>query len=318
MTLLDRAVERRPLAGHDGRSGARLERVVLDDGTRLVVKRTSPATDLVLRLTGGTVSRERRLWEGGVLDALPPGTGHALIDAWQDGEETVLVMRDLGDTVVGWGRRISRAECRRFLGALTAMHGTFAGAPPAGLCPLATRVSLFAPARMVGPADEGWPLPRAVLRGWERFAEVVDSDVADAVFGVLSHPERLAGPLSRRPATLIHGDAWLVNVAFEPTGVVLLDWDLATWAPPALDLAYFLDGNWSQVDAGKDELIDDFSSLCGGDHDPTAMGLALFAGLVNLGWNKALDVADPAQRGDLDWWVTKARRTLEDGLLDTP
>ena len=35
--LLDRIVERVPLDGHDGRSGARLERVGLDDGTRLVL-----------------------------------------------------------------------------------------------------------------------------------------------------------------------------------------------------------------------------------------------------------------------------------------
>jgi hypothetical protein len=316
VTLLDRAVERRPLAGHDGRSGASLERVVLDDGTPLVVKRTSPRSDLVLRRTGGAVSREYRLWQAGVLHALPAGVGHALVDAWQEGDKTVLVMRDLGDAVVGWSRRISREECRRLFGALAALHRAFAGSRPAGLCPLATRVALFAPARMAGPAAEGAALPRAVLQGWERFAEVVDDEVAGAVLGVLDRPEQLAGPLSRLPSTLIHGDPWLVNVALEPSEVVLLDWDLATWGPPELDLAYFLDGNWSRVDACRDELIDDFSSLSGRHGDETALELALFAGLVNLGWNKALDVADPAERADLEWWVCKARRALEHGLLD--
>ena len=67
-TSLDRVVERRELDGHDGRSGASLERVVLDDGSRLVVKRTSPAVDLVMRITGRRVSREYLLWRAGVLD----------------------------------------------------------------------------------------------------------------------------------------------------------------------------------------------------------------------------------------------------------
>ncbi|MDP1805837.1 MAG: hypothetical protein Q8K72_11760, partial [Acidimicrobiales bacterium] len=93
--LLDGVVERVPLDGHDGRSGARLERVRLDDGTRLVVKRTSPSVDLAMRMTGSTVSREHRLWQSGVLNRLPQGVGNALVDTWQDGDETVVVMRDL-------------------------------------------------------------------------------------------------------------------------------------------------------------------------------------------------------------------------------
>jgi hypothetical protein len=321
--LLDRIVERVPLDGHDGRSGARLERVVLDDGTRLVIKRTSPSADLAMRVTGAAVSREHRLWQAGVLDRLPPGLGHALVDSWQDGDETVLVMRDLGAAVVGWGRTISREECRRLWTAATTMHRGWAGDAPSGLVALADRVSLFASSRMEGERASGHRLPVAVLRGWERFTEIVSPDVVAAVMGVLDRPRRLAGPLSRRPSTLVHGDLWLVNVAFEPAQVTLLDWDLATWAPPALDLALFLNGNASQVRAGREEIIADFRALWGDDHDEVALRLALFAGLVDLGWNKALDAtghADPAvrarERADLNWWVAQAQVTLERGLLD--
>ena len=321
--LLDRVVERAPLGGHDGRSGARLERVRLDDGTPLVVKRTSPSVDIAMRTTGSTVSREHRLRKAGVLDRLPPGIGHALVDSWQDGDETVLVMRDLGDTVVGWSRTISRDECRALWAAATAMHRMFAGETPAGLVPLADRVSLFAPERMRAELASGHQLPGAVLHGWERFAEIVSPDVAAAVIGVLDRPRRLAEPLSRRPSTLIHGDLWLVNVAFEAEQVTLLDWDLATWAPPALELALFLDGNSSQIRAGRDEVVADFRALWGDDHDEVALRLALFAGLADLGWNKALDAVEhpePAvrarERADLDWWVAQAQATLEQGLID--
>jgi hypothetical protein len=321
--LLDRVIERVPLEGHDGRSGARLERVGLDDGTRLVIKRTSPSVDLAMRVTGSTVSREHRLWRAGVLDRLPRGMGHAIVDSWQDGDETVLVMRDLGATVVGWGRTISRKECRQLWSAATDMHRSFAGDAPAGLVPLADRVSLFAPSRMRAELTSGHPLPVAVLRGWERFAEIVTPDVVAAVIGVLDEPRRLAGPLSRRPSTVIHGDLWLVNVAFEAAQVTLLDWDLATWAPPALELSLFLDGNSSQVSASRGQIVADVRALWGDDHDEVALRLALFAGLVELGWNKALDATshpDPAvqvrERADLDWWVAQAQATLEQGLLD--
>jgi aminoglycoside phosphotransferase (APT) family kinase protein len=169
----------------------------------------------------------------------------------------------------------------------------------------------------------GHRLPVAVLRGWERFAEIVTPDVVAAVIGVLDRPPRLAGPLSRRPSTVIHGDLWLVNVAFEAAQVTLLDWDLATWAPPALELTLFLDGNSSQVRASREEIVADSRALWGDDHDEVALRLALFAGLVDLGWNKALDAtahADPAvrarERADLNWWVAQAQVTLEQGLLD--
>lgn len=322
-TLLEHAVERAPLTGHDGRSGARLERVVLDDGTRLVVKRTSPTVDLVMRVTGATESQEAVLWHAGVLDELPAGVGCALVGAWREGDESVLAMRDLGESVVGWSRRISREECRRLLAAATLAHRRFAGRSIDGLIPLAVRVSLFAPWRMRAVAATAGSLPAVVLRGWERFAETADPAVAAVVLDVLERPERLAGPLARRPTTLIHGDLWLVNVAFETDQVTLLDWDLATSAPPALELALFLDGNSSQVDATRDEIVEDFRTLWGDEHNEVALRLALFAGLVELGWNKALDIAEHPDRAvrareqaDLDWWVDQARQTLELGLLD--
>jgi hypothetical protein len=69
--ILDRVVERAVLDEHDGRSGARLERVRLDDGTRLVVKYADPTADLTIALTGG-VERERLMWSSGTTeDRLP-------------------------------------------------------------------------------------------------------------------------------------------------------------------------------------------------------------------------------------------------------
>jgi hypothetical protein len=319
--LLGRIRCRAPVEGHDGRSGARLERAVLDDGTRLVLKTAAPGTDLAGEATGDP-AREVWLWSSGVLARLPDGVGHAIELAWQDEDGTVVtVMRDLGDAVVGWRGPISRRTCRRLLGAAASIHRRFAGERLARLCPLERRLAMLSPAA-AGVADPTNPLPALVVRGWELFAEIAPPDVATAVFGVLAHPTPLAAALRRGGTTLIHGDLWLVNVALTEREVVLLDWGLATGAPPAVELASFLAGNASSVRATREQLIDDFRQLSGDLFDETTLRLALLGGLVELGWNKALDVAthpDPLMRAreaaDLAWWVAQARRALDSGAL---
>ncbi|MGH9186837.1 MAG: DUF5996 family protein [Acidimicrobiales bacterium] len=58
-------------------------------------------------------------------------------------------------------------------------------------------------------------------------------------------------------------------------------------------------------------------------HDETLLRLALLGGLVELGWNKALDaVTSPnpkvcaQERVDLDWWIAQARFALDAGRLE--
>ena len=119
--LLERVADRVAIDGHDGRSGADLERGVLD-GRRVVVKTVDPDGDLSLLLGGDPSGRERRLWADGVLDHLPAGTGHALIAAGWTGGRLVTVMRDLGAAVLSWDRRITPAELRRLFDGLAAVH----------------------------------------------------------------------------------------------------------------------------------------------------------------------------------------------------
>ena len=187
--------------------------------------------------------------------------------------------------------------------------------------PARQRLTVLSPALSTLSGGEN-PLPGLVLRGWELFAEIAPSDVADAVFAVFERPEPLASALCRGGTTLLHGDLWLVNVALTPAEVVLLDWGIATAGPPAVELASFLAGNASMVQATREQVIDDFRRLEGDLHDEDVLRLAMLGGLVELGWNKALDIAttpDPAlrarERADLDWWVAQARRALESGSV---
>ncbi|MFF0271435.1 hypothetical protein [Kribbella sp. NPDC004536] len=319
---LDTAVERTTMSGHVGKSGATLERLVLADGRRVVVKRSSPGTDLLMALTGDSFGREYLMWSSGVLDLLPPSVGHAIVDGWQEGDVTVVVMRDLGDGVLTWEDRLSREQCRTLFGSVGSMYDGFLGRVPANLTPLPALVGLFTPDRVRPYVGGENPLPELVLRGWELFPTLVPNDVAEPVLRLLDRPAPLGDALLARPCTLVHGDLATVNLAFEKEGVTLLDWGMPAAAPAALDLARFLAGCASVVDATREELIEDFRELVPAGRDEPALRLALLAGLVWLGWNKALDAAeheDPVirtrERADLGWWVDEARRTFAAGLL---
>lgn len=318
--LLDLCVERIPMEGHDGRSGARLEWARLPGGEQLIVKRLDPDLDLTMRITGDRTGREHDLRRAGVLDQLPAGVGHALLASWPEPSGATLVLRDVGEHLpLG---RISRAECQRVFAAAAAVHEAFDGVAVPAACPLETRLAVFAPRSMQSesPGDHG--LPQLVLRGWELFSEVVPTPVVEAVFAAHEKPGPLAARLSENGSTLLHGDLWLVNVALEPDQVTLLDWALTCTGPAALDYVWFLTGNAARVAASRDELLDDVRAACGPRHDEQTLHLALFAGLVELGWNKALDAVehvDPVIRQreleDLAWWVSRARATLDAGLL---
>lgn len=320
--MLRDAVERCAVSGHEGKSGAGLERVRLADGRALVVKRIEPGHDLTLDLTGGGPAREHLLRVGGVLDRLPAGVGHAVVDTWLEGGATVVVMRDLGTAVLSWEDRLDRSRARWVMGRVAALHRRFLAEPPDGLAPLDLVLGLFAPARIRPLAEQGHELMRLACRGWELFADVVPPDVSDAVLGLLEDVRPLVAALGAGPVTLTHGDLATVNMAFEGDDLVLLDWAMPTAAPGALDVARFLAGCAQVVAAGRDELLAAYRDAAGPAYDERSMRLALLAALAWLGWNKALDAVehpDPGvrrrERDGLDWWVAAVRTTLERGDL---
>jgi hypothetical protein len=320
--LLRDTVERVVLSGHVGKSGAGLERVRLADGRVYVVKRVTPASDVTLELTGGGVGREYLLWQSGALDRLPPGVAHALVDAWLEDDTTVIVMRDLGDTVLTWADRLSARRASWVMERVGSLHRQFLGDPPEGLASLDLVLSLFAPRRIRGSAATGNELMSLALRGWEIFAETVAADVCGPVFALLDDITPLSKALEHGPVTLAHGDLATVNMAFEGDDLVLIDWAMPTAAPGSLDVARFLAGCSSVVDPSREDLLAAYQRAAGPAYDEQAMRLSLLSGLVWLGWNKSLDVAehpDPAirerEKADLDWWVREARKTLESGAL---
>lgn len=317
--LLARAVSRTTLdeVSGPGFSGATLESITLDNGSRFVVKRISPAWDLAMRATNDR-GRAATLWASGALDRLPASIEHAIVAAQPEGDGWVLVMRDVADALIPQERRISRAEFRRIFTAARDMHLAYRAAPPADLCALDVRLHMFTPASMARFADDdGW-IPHMVPRGWERFAELVPADIAGAVQAIHADPRRLAAEMQRGWTTLVHGDLWIANVGLLPERLIFLDWGLATAAPPAFEFTTFLTGCWSRVAATREEMIEDIRTVYGTAHDERGLQLAFIATFSEYGWNKALDVAehpDPAVRAqeaaELEWWVATVRAALE-------
>ena len=88
------------------------------------------------------------------------------------------------------------------------------------------------------------------------------------------------------------------------------------------DIAYLLAGCSSVMEPSREHVLETYADLAGPAYDLRSLRLALLAGLMWLGWNKALDAAehpDPAkrerERRDPDWWVRAARTTLDCGAL---
>ena len=327
---VDAALDRSPV-NDDGRSGATLERVVLADGSCVVVKRFDPEVDLIMRMTDDERGREVDLFAGDLPGRLPRSVRHAVLDGWYDEDgRGVLVMRDLGDAVLSWTSVVTPEQARTMLSAVADLHAGFQGSAPEGLTPLSTVLGLFEPKRTRRFADE--PLVDLSLRGWEYWPEVAPGEVGDRVLELAQDTAPLVAAARRLPATLLHGDLATVNMAFEPDHpgcLTLIDWGLATAGPAAFDVGRLLAGcaqlfgpTDQPITERLDALVATYRDAVGASYDETGLRIGLLSGLTWLGWNKALDIVehdDPAirdrERVALSWWLRQAELALATGLI---
>jgi hypothetical protein len=307
--------------GEDGRSGAALQRVTLADGRRVIVKRYDPRSDFVMRMIGDDHGREVDLFLAGVLDDLPPTVRHPILAAWFDDDGLgVVVMRDLGDTVLTWDHVLSPTQLRVILGALHDLHAAHRGRTEPTSTALDRVVGIFEPDRIRPFA--GIPLVDAALRGWEYFADIATDEVGRRVLALSQDGAPLVRALEGRTPTLLHGDVATVNMALEPDGITLFDWGVATVGPAEMDITRLLVGCAHTFDLSFDAFLDLQREVAGPDHDEAALELALLASLTWLGWNKALDIVEhpddavrARERAGLDWWLAQAARAFERGLV---
>jgi hypothetical protein len=303
------------LAG--GNSGATLERVTLADGSPGIAKRVVAGGDWLGRAAGGGAVTPD-LWRAGVLQRLPAVIDTAIVDVESDGDGWRILMHDRSTALLGDRDRVSRARHREIMAAAAALHGTFRGEAPEGAVTLERHLALASPAVAEAERDGSDLLPKQFGAAWEAFGDAVDDDVTQAVLGYLDDPSALAAAMAANGTTLLHGDLRDDNLGFAGGRVVLLDWDLATAGPPALEVAWYLCHDAWRTDATHDEMLADFLEAedgAVGEHD---LDLGLIAGLVLYGWifgHSAVIHPDPDERawarGELAWWVPRVRLALE-------
>jgi hypothetical protein len=295
-----------------GASEVSLERLTFPDGTQLVLKAFSPETDWMMRGTHDT-GRAAELWVSGAMDRLPPEIDPAIVRIEREGSVWMLYLRDVDQFFLRSGSRINHLEVKRFLAATARMHGAFAGVDVPGLATFHDLLRLLAPDTIERQDTAGSEFLGVVRSGWNVFHDLAPADVTDAIDRLLADPGDLVAAMLAGGTTLVHADLHYGNVAPAPDRFFVIDWALATAAPPAVDVAWYLHQSAHVIDGTREEVLAEFAIAEGPLHDARVLKLALLAEVVMAGWqySDAVGEAGAARRADLDWWVARAREGLE-------
>lgn len=310
-----RVSSREPLIS-TGWSGNRLERLRTADGRTLVAKRLDPQGDWIGRNSADR-GREGLLYTNG-LYARMSGIDSAVVAAEPGGEGTWwVVMRDVSDLLLDDRSSISREQNRLIMRAANSMWREFQDGRHDFLCSLARRLGFAAPRVARRERDGADLLPKQFEAAWEALAETVEDELAASILGLLEDPTPLVAELDSRGSTLLHGDLRDEQLGFDGETLIALDWGLATQGHPVVDLAWYMVHDVWRIEASHDEVVEDFRRARGEDDDPRAVDLLGLIGLLMYGWIFGICAVihtDPAERqwarGELEWWVPKARHSL--------
>jgi hypothetical protein len=301
---------------HSGTSGATLYRAQLRDGSTVVIKHASPATDWLMRATRDH-GREVLLWQAGVFEALRPALDCPIIGAKRLGDGWLVVMRDVAHALAALDRDPS-ADVPRIFEAAAALHATPLPDDVSMLCTSAARLRLFAPVRPFVEWRGAETIPKTLTRMWEVFAERPETDVVDAVFACIEDPGELLARLARLPQTLLHGDLRLPNIGRNRDSTVLIDWALACLGPAELDIVWFVSDAtfWSATE--PHELVETWSRSSGVAPDSEAVDLAFVfhAVMGEVAYLAHELVQRPAgstrpSPARVAWWLERVRTAFE-------
>jgi hypothetical protein len=291
---------------NDGWSGARL--TLLRRGSeRFVLKRTSWASDWIARATRDHSLREAFVATGQL--ALPDVVVAPYLGAGADGSAAALLMPDLSGRLFAWerpeaGPPITAAALDVVLEAVARLHAARipdgpAARPGAGWpwTPLRERLELLGRPAAARYAAAGLDVGRRFLDGWDAFDRLAPAAARDVVERLAIDSEPLVAALERLPGCLLHGDLKLANVA--PLGdgrVALIDWQMVTVAPVAIELGWLLVSNAPILPLGPDAVLTRYrgAAVEAGvslDDWECQVDLAHVVGLLLRGWRKGLDAA---------------------------
>jgi hypothetical protein len=321
-----------------------------------VIKRTSRAVDWIARATNDVALREG-LVAGSALVLAEPLVAPYLGVA-SNGDGVAILMPDLSDDLIAWERPgedpvVPVGTLERVLDAIARLHAMpWADYRPTSpdwawpWCPLRERLFLLSRPSAERYRADGLAVGERFLAGWDAFDRLA-SPAARSLVADLDHdPEPLLAALGRLPATGLHGDLKLANVALLDDGrVALIDWAMMSLAPVAVELGWLLVSNSASLPFAPEAVMDRYRAAAeraavaslrlGGswlDDRPrdlpalpprgladtigdweAQLDLTWIVGLVLRGWRKGLDAESRTVLGsgmaavdDLAWWSDRA------------
>jgi hypothetical protein len=318
--LLAAAEERTPLTEAPGKSGAVMERVVID-GERYVLKHIDLVTDWTLRASGCLPGPPFVLCQRGIFNRLPGCINQPFVAAARLGKGgCALLMRDVTAWLVpATDTPVTLAQHSRFLEHMAALHATFWDCgPECEVVPAMHRYLELSPWLALAEEAGGHLVPhhlvpRLVAQGWPLLAEVAPA-AARVVTPLAYDPGPLVTALDRTPRTFVHSNWKLDNLGTDESGrTVLLDWEQPGRGAALSDLAWYLAINCRRLPQSKEAAIDYYRQsleAAGVDTGPwwdRQLALCLLGALVQFGWEKALGGYDE----ELAWWEAHAVNAAE-------
>jgi len=308
--VLARATSVEGVRPTDARAGADYERVTAD-GLSYFLKRLSPATDWIMRVTGDHVHRPYLVWRAGVMDKAPACIDHTVVamEVAGTGDQAVLsvLMRDIGPCLVPPGDApVRQAQHEAFLAHMAELSAAFWGwHDDIGLTTMAQRARFFAPDNIAGElAADDVPGPlAAAAAGWQRLPQrsALLWDIARLVH---ERPQVISGPIADTPCTFLHGDWKMGNLGSHADGrTILIDWAYPGSGPACWDLCWYLALNRARLPEPKEAAIDRYRTALEASGISTApwwerqLDLCMIGIMAAFGWEKALGDA-----GELGWW----------------
>jgi hypothetical protein len=318
--LIAGATDRTSLTEGAGKSGARLERIVIG-GQPYVLKHLDLAEDWTMRASGCLRGAPLLAWQRGLLARLPACFNQPIVGvALEDGGGPppsggcALLMRDVTPWLVPvTDEPISLDQHLRFLRHMAALHAAFwACGSECEVVPVMHRYLELSPwlARAEATVGSAHLVPRLVGEGWPRLAEVAPAAAA-VVIPLARDPGPLVEALEGTPQTFVHSNWKLDNLGTDVDGrTVLLDWEQPGRGAPLSDLAWYLAINCRRLPHGKSDAIAAYRRALEAHGISTEawwdrqLALCLLGALVQFGWEKALGGYDE----ELAWWETQAVR----------
>jgi Phosphotransferase enzyme family len=309
--LLGAATSREPLDGAPGKSGARLERLVIG-GEPYVLKHMDLAADWTMRTTGCLRGAPLEAWERGLLSRLPGCFNQPIVAAGAEPGGCALLMHDVGRWLVPVSDEpIPLGQHLRFLDHMAALHAAFWGCgSEVDVVPAMHRYLELSPwmAEAEAGADSPHLVPRLVGQGWPLLAEVAPTAAAIAL-PLAQDPGPLVEALATTPQTFVHSNFKLDNLGTDDAGrTVILDWEQPGLGAPLSDLAWYLAINCRRLPQAKEDAIEAYRAALEGLGVGTEpwwdrqLALCLLGALVQFGWEKALGGYDE----ELRWWENQA------------